>query len=165
MPIVNQADIAVIFGVQPRTVRSWVRCGLPEVQRGGSGRPSLYNTAEVARWREEQAALAATAAEPADIETARRRKLFAEAGLAEMELGMRRGELISIEHVGAVVESEYAVLRSLALSLPGEMASELAQRPKGEIEVLLSAKIAEILGALQADEDLAPEEAAAGGER
>lgn len=156
--IVNQADLASILGVSPVTVRAWERKGCPVIERGARGRQASYNTAAVVQWREEQAALAASGDTSAmDMEEARRRKLAAEAALAEMELATKRGEYVLVDEVGAVVESEYSTIRANFMSMPGDVAADLEHLQAHEIEELLATKVAEILNELAADSTFAAE--------
>ncbi|MDX6806326.1 terminase small subunit [Terrihabitans rhizophilus] len=162
---VTQADLAALFGITVVTVRAWERKGLPIVAKGGKGKASTYNTAAVARWREEQVALAATGDTNAmDIEEARRRKTAAEAALAEMDLAIRRGEYVLVEAVGAVVEAEYATIRANFSSMPGDIAGDLEHLQASEIEELLATKVSEILNELSADSEYASEDTAQEGE-
>jgi len=155
---VNQADLAAIFGVSTVSVRAWERKGCPVDEKGSKGRSSFYNTAAVARWREEQAALAATGDTNAmDMDEARRRKVAAEAALAEMELATKRGEYVLVEEVGQIVEAEYSTIRANFLSMPGDIASDLEHMQSAEIEELLATKVSEILNELAADSSFATE--------
>ncbi len=56
---VNQAELADIFGVSVVTIRTWERRGCPIVSKGRKGAAAQYNTADVAKCREQQAAAAA----------------------------------------------------------------------------------------------------------
>lgn len=166
--LVNQAQLAALFGVQTVTIRAWVRKGCPEEVKGGGGKSAAYNTAAVIRWREEQAALAATgdtsAMDEADL---KKRKLAAETGLAELDLSVKRGEYVLIDQVGALVEDEYSTVRANFTAMPGDIAPDLENLTAAEIQELLAAKVAEILDGLSADDTYAPEaeasEGAAGG--
>lgn len=163
--LVNQGELASIFGVQALTIRAWERKGCPVEKRGGAGKPSLYNTAAVARWREEQAAAAAAGDLSAmDIEEAKRRKLAAEATIAEMDLAVKRGELIPIDVIGAQVEDEYASVRANFMAMAGEIAADLEHRSTIEIEEMIASKVTEILDGLSADGQYATEDAAGEGE-
>ncbi len=64
-----------------------------------------------------------------------------------------RGALIEIEAIGKAVGEEYAIVRALCTSMPGEIAPELEGLPAIEIQERLAAKISEILTALSADDD------------
>ncbi len=159
--IVSQTDLAAIMGVTAMTVRAWERKGMPVARKGSRGRPGQYNTADVIRWRAEQAAQAATGDTNAmDMEEAKRRKTAAEAALAEMDLALRRGELIEVDTVGRLVAEEYATVRANIMAMPGELAPDLEHRTVLEIEELLSTKVTEILDALAADGQFASEDGA-----
>jgi phage terminase Nu1 subunit (DNA packaging protein) len=156
---VNQAELAALFGVSTVTVRAWERKGLPVERKGGTGKPSIYNSAAVARWREEQAALAATGDTAAmDMDEAKRRKMAADAALAELDLSFKRGQAVMIEDVGAVVAEEYANIRANFTSLPGDVAADLENLKAVEIQEILAAKVSEILNGLSADDAYATEE-------
>lgn len=162
---VNQAELASLFGVSTVTIRAWERKGLPVGRKGGTGKASSYNTAAVARWREEQAALAATGDTSAmDLEEAKRRKMAADAALAELDLSVKRGEYVLIEEVGAIVADEYATIRANFTSLPGDIAADLENLTAVEIQEALAAKVSEILNGLSADDSFAAEGEAEAGE-
>ncbi|MGQ3671797.1 terminase small subunit [Xanthobacter sp. TB0136] len=162
--LVNQAQLAALFGVQPITIRAWVRKGCPEEVKGGGGKRAAYNTAAVIRWREEQAALAATGdASALDEAELKKRKLAAEMGLAELELSVRRGEYVEIEQVGALVADEYATVRANFTAMPGDIAPDLEGCTAAEIQELMMAKVTEILHGLSADDLYAPEAEASEG--
>lgn len=150
----NQTETAMLFGVTPATIRTWERRGCPVVKQGRKGVEAVYNTAAVIRWREEQAALAASGdLSSMDVEEARRRKLAAEAALAELDLAVRRGDFVEIEQVGKAVEEEYATIRANLTSLPGEVAADLEGLTTAERQELIAAKVSEILTALAADDE------------
>lgn len=163
--LVNQAQLAAIFDVQPITIRAWERKGCPVEKKGGGGVRSAYNTAAVIRWREEQAALAATGDTTSiSMDDAKLRKTAAEAALAELDLSVKRGEYVLIEEVGAVVADEYATIRANFTSLPGDIAADLENLKAVEIQEALAAKVSEILNGLSADDTYAVEEPADEGE-
>jgi len=163
--VVSQTDLAAIMGVSAMTIRAWERKGMPVARKGSRGKPGQYNTADVIRWRGEQAALAATGDTNAmDMEEARRRKTAAEAALAEMDLALRRGELVEVDTVGRLVAEEYATVRANLMAMPGEMAPDLEHLSVLEIEELLGTKVTEILDALTADGQFASEDDATEGQ-
>ena len=115
--LVNQAEAAAIFGVTALTIRAWERKGCPVETKGGRGNASTYNTVSIQRWREEQVVLApADDLSAMDFEETKRRKLAAEAALAELDLSVRTREFEPIEEVGAQVAEEYANVRAKFLS-------------------------------------------------
>lgn len=126
--IVNRAELAHILGVAPATVSSWIKRGCPYEQMGAKGKEWLFNTAQVATWREEQAALAAIGdSKSMDIEEARRRKIAAEASIAELDLSVRKGELVEIDSVAEIVGQDYANCRARLLNVHNRLIGELTQ--------------------------------------
>jgi len=163
--IVNQAELSAIWGKTPQTIRTWERRGCPVEKRGGGGSPSLYNTADVAAWREDQAALAASGdVSKVDMEEARRRKIAAEAALAELDLSVRQGEVVYVADVAAAVGSEYAEVRAKLLTLPSDMADTLENMSRNEIHEALASKVSEILHVLSRDDEFATDDGLAPGE-
>ena len=76
----------------------------------------LFNKADVLTW----AAQRDTDTE--DIEQAKLRKLIAEASREELKLAVERKEVVEVEEVLSVVETEYANVRAKLLSLPTKAA-------------------------------------------
>ncbi|GHA13455.1 hypothetical protein GCM10007989_05070 [Devosia pacifica] len=154
--LVTQTELSQILGYSAVTIRAWERQGCPVEKKGSRGKSSLYNTAEVIRWREEQAVLSASGDTAAmDMEEARRRKTAAEAAIAELDLSVRRGAYVLIEEVGAIVADEYATIRANFTSLPGDIAADLENLTAVEIQEALAAKVSEILDGLSADDSFA----------
>ena len=50
MALVNQRQLALLQRVSRATIIAWTREGLPVAQRGGPGRPTLYDEAAAQRW-------------------------------------------------------------------------------------------------------------------
>lgn len=122
--LVNQRQIAEIFGVTRETIRKWIDQGMPT--RNGTGGLRLYLPSEVIRWREDrvtQSALDSVAI--TDIEEAKRRKLAAEAAMAEIELSKARGEVVEIGLVGAEVGSALATCRARLLGIGASVVPRL----------------------------------------
>lgn len=150
--IVNMGDLAVILGVSRATVQSWVKRGCPAVQKGRNGRPWQFNTAEVIEWRSQQIANAAIGeTRSLDMDEAKRRKVAAEAAMAELELAQKKGELVEIESVGELIEEEYARVRARLLGLPVKVAPALEHADLAEREHIIRNAVIECLDELTAD--------------
>lgn len=162
----NQTDLADIHGCSLPTIRAWVRRGCPVIHRGGKGREWLFNTADVAQWREEQAAAAAVGDTSAmDLDEARRRKEAAFAAMAELDLGKRRGELVEIESVSEIVGEEYSRVRAKLMGMPVKLAPVLEQATTvQEYREIVEDAVVECLSELSADE-FGGEESADGAEQ
>ena len=164
--IVNQSQLAETFGTTMPTVRAWVRRGCPVVQRGAKGKQWQFNTAEVAAWREQEAAAAAVGdTSRMDLDESRRRKEAANAAMAEIDLAKRRGELVEVEHIAEIVGDEYSRLRQRLLGLPVKIAPMLdtAETLQERREIIEDA-IVECLAELSADDDSLEEPTEGAGE-
>ena len=87
--------MAVVFGVDQRTVRKWIDQGIPS--RKDSHGHWVLNSAETAAWlkgRERVAALGEVCS--LDIQEARKRKIAAEARIAEVAAAEREGAVVAI---------------------------------------------------------------------
>ena len=47
----TRREVAASFGVSPLRVTKWTAAGMPVVDRGGPGKESRYNLADVVAWR------------------------------------------------------------------------------------------------------------------
>lgn len=159
---VNQAELASIFGVSTNTIRSWDRQGCPTETKGARGQAFTYNTASVIDWREAQILLAATGTASAmDYLDARRRKMIADARLAEIELDLKEGAVVEIETIADAVVREYATARNKLLGIPTKIAPRLAPlRDPNAVRAALEAEIVLALNELTADENLTDRKAA-----
>ncbi|SMC42862.1 Phage DNA packaging protein Nu1 [Fulvimarina manganoxydans] len=125
---VSQIALAELLDVTPKTVRAWERQGCPvEVKSRKRGQPSEYLVADVVRWREQQAALAASGDLSAmDMDEAKRRKLAAEAAMAEIVLDKERGEIAEIATIMGVVGKGLESCRARLLGISSKIAPILA---------------------------------------
>lgn len=109
------------FGVDSRTVQRWMTNGCP-----GSKDPKgrwVINSAAVSEWlrqRERESALGEVSS--IDEDEARRRKISAEAALAEFELATKQGSAVSIEHFEKVMSLMVASARAKLLNLGAKLA-------------------------------------------
>lgn len=151
--VTNQAGLADLFRVTPATVRAWVRLGLPVLEAGGSGKSSKFDVSDAIAWREGQIVTKLAPARVPDggvsEEEARRRKLFAEAQLAELKLDTERGALVEIEAVGEEVDLILSRVRTRLLAIPGALAVTLTNEPdpvvvRGRVFDEVAAALAEL---------------------
>ena len=149
----TKSDMARCMGVSLPTMTQWVKKGCPYVTKGSKSKAWMFDTAEVVAWREEQIALQ-TIGDTAslDIDEARRRKLAAEAAMVELDLSKRKGEVIEIESVAAVVGDDYANVRAKLLSLPTKLAPQVTGiEDLAECKALIERGVFEALEELTAD--------------
>jgi hypothetical protein len=117
------AEVGAAFGVHDRTVRDiWVKEGCPheirKVKRG-NGKAYWFSLAEVAKWYA-QREIKRAIGEQSDIdaEEAKRRKLAAEAELAEIEVKKARGTLANMKIIAEEVGGDYGRVRARFVQFP-----------------------------------------------
>src|SRR5262245_58396907 len=105
LPDLSLQDFADLIGKSRGTVQAWVRRGLPVATPRGCHRGAhVIDPGPAMRWvlqhveAEAEGRIAALTANPA-LETARAKKLSAEAQIAELNARKRTGELVEAEAV------------------------------------------------------------------
>jgi phage terminase Nu1 subunit (DNA packaging protein) len=159
--LVNRAGLADIFGVALTTIDTWVRAGCPVVQRGAKGISWTFNTAAVARWREDERAKQAAGDAPDDEDKLLIRKLQAETLTAELKLATARGELAPLQEferahakrMSTVRVNVLNVVSRAALQLLGERDEATFKRKLREELTLALSQAAEADLGLDAEED------------
>lgn len=126
--IVSQIELSRLLAIRPETIRSWERRGCPvEEKATKAGQTSKYSVPAVVRWREDQARLAATGDLAAmDMAEARRRKLAAEAAMAEITLDTAKGSVAEVAVIMDVVGRGLDACRARLLSVGSKVAPEAA---------------------------------------
>lgn len=123
--LVDSNELGRIFGVNTQTIYKWVKEGCPgakldESKKGGTSSGYRFETKEVARWREKRV-LASVTAKSGDTltkEEAQRRKLSAEAAMAELELAQKTGEVADLKEIERKLSDQFAQLRSSMRKIP-----------------------------------------------
>lgn len=155
---VNRAGLADVFGVVTTTIDAWVRAGCPVVQRGSRGVEWTFNTAEVARWREDERVKQAAGDAPADVEALDKRKRLADTLMAELSLSKAKGEVAPVIEFERVTARLMATIRTNVMNVPSRAVLQLL----GETdETAFKRKLrAELTLALEqsAESDLEPED-------
>ncbi len=138
---VSQTDLKALVGRQDdETFRLWRQEGCPH--QIVNGRPR-YVVAGVVAWLEKRAEVRSR---PEDFEEARKRKMGAEAELAELELAQKRGQLIPLEQHGQRLARILERIRARLIALPGTLASRLvAIETAAEAQAVVYAGVAEAL--------------------
>jgi len=164
MAIVDAVQLAEILNVNTATVTKWVKLGCPIHQEGGRGRGTRqkYKTDDVVKWRIKKEVQAATqSGDVMDAEEAKRRKLTAEAGLAEIEYAKALGKVVDVDEVERALSNKYAELSKRLRKIPERVVMQLVgesdeQRIKtiilDEIDQVLDTE-AEITETYDADEE------------
>ena len=145
----NRAELARVFGIALTTVDTWLRLGCPYDQKGAPGREWVFDTADIARWREERVRAEAGGQEAQDDAALTRRRKLAETRLAELELAKTMGEVGSIDAMERVwsrllVEFQTAMSGASVIRCATQLLGETDERTfkpvlLGEVDSCLSA--------------------------
>lgn len=141
--IVNQSELADLYGVHRNTVANWIKRGLPVEQapNGKKGRAYKFNTAQVAQWKEEQAVNDATGdTEKASAEELMRRKLAAETTQAEIKAAEMRREVVFIDDVVRMMTDDVIKTKARLRTIPQRTSSRIVGQTDESIikQILLS---------------------------
>lgn len=154
----NRTQIADVLGVNKVTVDTYVREGMPAVERADRSRGIewVFDTSLCIKWLIERAVARvarSSDAGPESFEDAKTRDKSAVAGLREMQLAERRKELVAIDDVVERVEAQYAIVKSGLRAIPGRVSQLLAvEADPARVEAVLKAEINVVLSALSAEE-------------
>lgn len=137
MPIdLSQRDVSEAFGVTTRQVRNWEADGL--VCRADGNR-KLYPLASTIRfYRDLEVEKVLRGVTTSEMEAARLRKLQAEAEYKELDLQMRRGELVPMDDVEDLVRESLEGVDSVLRHSPSRFAPKLAKVAKVPIKTARS---------------------------
>ncbi len=161
MKSVNRSQLAELLSVNLSTVDNWVREGCPFLSRPvrqGVGQWE-FSPAAVFQWRidRERQAMLGTLADVDEAE-ARRRKLAAEAGLAELELRKAEGQVVAIADTEKAWQQMVGAARAKLLSIPTKLGPSLAiEVDPVTCQALVNSAITEALTELstgEADHDM-----------
>lgn len=97
--LVTRAQLAAALGVNPSTIAKWVAAGCPVAQRDRLGHARLFVRADVEAWRDTNAEHAHAVRGDLRLDQERAKKERALAELAELKIGVQRGELVPRETV------------------------------------------------------------------
>ncbi|MEO1265938.1 MAG: terminase small subunit [Pseudomonadota bacterium] len=158
---VNKSGLAEHFGVELPTVDAWLRRGCPVVEKGGRGKPYIFDVEAVAEWREDRDRSRSSldsdemptpeawdGVDPSqwDIDEAQRRKEIALAQLRQLEVEERAGRLIPTDEVLNNVRVGLAKVRSKMLGLPASIAPRLGRI--GNKPAVIQAELQEAISAI-----------------
>lgn len=132
-PTLTRPQVEVLAGVGRSTVE---RCSAAGELRAGGDRngTKLYSIAEVCRWMRARAEAAA-----GDEDTAKGRKLMAEAKLKELKLAAEEGRFVPADEVEARWTERVGALREALRAIPGMavQAGLVAARDEVRMETML----------------------------
>lgn len=126
--IVNKSELAEILGLSLPGVDAMIREGMPINSRGSAGRGAGFeiDVAKVIKWQIEQATKELSEAfEAVNLDEARRRKVAAEAAMAELDLALKRGDAVSLAVVAKRWEGMVTAFKYRCLAIPAKLAPAL----------------------------------------
>lgn len=150
--IVNKVQLASIIGKS----ESWITDAqkghdFPIEKRGRGRAGQLYDTAKVIEWLEKRQINYLTGNQGLiDLDEAKRRKMAAEAGLAELELMKEQGYLVEIEKIADDFGEQLSNFRAKMISIPSKCAAQvLTCENVQEIKSILEDSIYEALNEIR----------------
>ena len=122
--IATLEEASVLSGRSPTTIKGWItRSGESfVVERAAPGRPCQIDFPAMLRWREDQLIAAEGDGSKLDYEEARRRKVAADALLAEQKAAMFAGELIPKTEIVVMIQGMFGHCRARLLAIPTKLA-------------------------------------------
>jgi len=144
----NRADLGKFFGVALTTVDAWVREGCPYVKRAkGKGQQWEFDSAAVAEWLQDRAVTNKVGdIANIDIDEAKKRKMAAEASIAEINLRKLQGELVEFTEIEKAGIDSYSACRARLLNISPKVADRLTLISDAiEIKAILDREIYQAL--------------------
>lgn len=123
--IVSRQGLADAMGVAASTIDAWVRDGCPVKVRGRKGVAWEFNLPDVVAWWGNRERENATGGDTSDVEELKRRKLAAEAGKAELEFAVARGEVAPIREFERAQAKVMAAIRANIMNVPARAVLQL----------------------------------------
>lgn len=121
--VVNQRELAEVFGVSHQTMANWQREGMPVLKQGENGQENQYATAAVIEW------YAARTVQKTGVETQRDRLTRLQGDDLELKLSQQRGELVPAEQIEPVWHSRCLAAAAYLLGQHSRLASILESTP------------------------------------
>lgn len=140
---VNKAGLAGVFGISLVTVEAWIRNGCPVEEKGaGKGKPWVFDTSDVAAWREKLAREDAGGEEFQDEAQLKRRKLLAGTLAEELALAREKGLVAPVDEFEREWARVFARIRQNVLTVPQRVAASLVgERSEQRIKEVLRAEL------------------------
>ena len=122
--IVNKKQLAEIIGRSEEWLTQMQKDETFPILNKRKGRGgSDYDTSEVIAWMEKRSVSNLIGNQDAiDLEEGKRRKMAAEAGMAELELLKEQGRVVEIERVADEIGEQLSNFRAKMLSIPSKVA-------------------------------------------
>jgi len=118
----NKAAFAALVGRSPRQVSNWIAEGMPATGTGRKGAPLRIDPPAAIQWLLNRA----EHKNAAPLSEERRRLVAAQAEKAEIETAQRKGELLELDDVEAMILEGAAVFAGQKRSMGSRLAGQLA---------------------------------------
>jgi phage terminase Nu1 subunit (DNA packaging protein) len=118
-------ELSGLLGVHRNTVAKWLDQGCPFVEKAdrNTGKEWALSLPDVIEWQRNKAVEAAIGdTAKLDVDEARRRKIAAEAALAELDLAERRGHVVRIDVIIQIIGDQLSNCRAKLLAMPTKAA-------------------------------------------
>lgn len=156
------AELASFLDRDRNTVKKWADNGMPYVEKAdvSIGKSWIFDTAEVVRWLENRAAVAASEKLGGALdgkiskEEADRRISVGKMTIVERDAAESISEVVPISHVIDRISNEYAELRNRLMALPDAVAGRVETSIAQRIRELVDQQIRVALKALRTDLEL-----------
>ena len=142
--IVTARDLSNFYGVQKPQISEWIQQGCPVIEPEGGrkpGREDKFETKAVSKWREKRAVIAATQDEFMHKEEAQRRKLQAEAALAELDLAKKMGVVADLDDIERTLKHRFAQFMTTMRKLPERTVLQMIGSTEDEMKSILLEEI------------------------
>lgn len=133
----SQKDVAKTFGVSVRTIRNWVKSGMPARKEGG------YDLSEVYRWKLEKEGESGEQGNQKHHWEIHYRQY--KALLAEIEYRKALGELVTREEVEEGRVQRILTVKKALLGLPARLAPQVVNLDIKKAEEIIRIRIEEII--------------------
>jgi hypothetical protein len=152
--IVNKTQLADVIGRSEEWITQAQKDQtFPVLERNRSRAGNRYETQDVIRWMN-QREVQDLVGDNINIEEAKRRKLAAEAALAETELAQVQGKLLDAEEAAKQWAELIANCRAKLLAIPAKASGEIfAAESLVEVKTILKKMIIEALNELSGDRE------------
>ncbi len=158
--VVNKKELAQLFGVSVQSVDGWLGRGCPVLEKTkGSVAAYRFSVQDVVAWKIQREVARALEGRPSGAEQDDfKRKLAAEASLAELKFAREAGLLVTIEDVEAEWAPRISNCRAKLLAVPAKVAvfahaSETAEEVQSLIETAIHEALNELADGGDSEED------------
>jgi len=148
----NQATTAKILNVTPYTLRKWCDEGMPYVVGADGQWNDRFVIADILQWHIDKGGLTDVDEKTMSASEAKRRREVALALSAELDLAVKREQLVVIDDLMVEFSAALIDVRASLTSQPNRLNGLLAHQSEDKVAEILNADIEDILTKLSAYE-------------